>query len=236
MGDTDQNAQRPRSITTITYDASDRLVTVGGDPARTQTYTYKVPPPRPRPLVVEARDAFGRAVRWELATDTPDDDPATLERAFIALINAIDLLPLLSARWRLRSVEDRDGRRTAYAFDEGAGTVTVTAAAGGETEELRLAAGERLVRLTDAETGAVSHVVEPATVEVVYEFDPARAASRPSARRSAPPALTAGGGCPAGRRRAVGDLAVRDRRPAAARVVAQGGGHLQSRGGDGPLG
>ncbi|GIW88246.1 MAG: hypothetical protein KatS3mg108_2570 [Isosphaeraceae bacterium] len=156
---------------TYSYDLGGRVTTVRDPSARTQVFTYKVPAPRPGPFVVEARDAYGRAVRWEWATATPAEDRAGLERDFVALLNAVDLLPVLSPRWRLRSFQGRDRQVDGYAWDEATGTVTVTAGAGGEAREFRHSFEARLTRLTDAETGAVTHVVEPATAEAVYAFD-----------------------------------------------------------------
>ncbi|GIW88251.1 MAG: hypothetical protein KatS3mg108_2575 [Isosphaeraceae bacterium] len=69
---------------TYSYDLGGGVTTVRDASARTQVFAYKVPAPRPGPfVVVEARDALGRAARWEWATATPAGDRAGLERDFV---------------------------------------------------------------------------------------------------------------------------------------------------------
>jgi hypothetical protein len=100
-----------------------------------------------------------------------EDSGSSVELA--ALANLIDMLPLLSNRWRLLEASDGPQERTTYTADETLGVVRVTTRLERKTEEFAVPADHRLGRVTDPETGEVAHVVEPVGHEVVYEFGPA---------------------------------------------------------------
>jgi hypothetical protein len=148
------------------------------------TYTYEtrqfhtpatehVVPPE---YTVTVRDRRGRwftrvlEARRDHAHSAEDSGPSV---ELAALANVIDLLPLLSSRWRLVEASDGSQTRTIYKADEALGVVRVSTRPDWKTEEFAVPADHRLVRVTDPETGDVAHVVEPVGHEVVYEFSPA---------------------------------------------------------------
>ena len=169
-------------ITTFTYQAG-RLTSLADPSLGATTYAYERraagpggPAPGRRRYQVRLTDPEGRTATWSLEPDPgvvpagAEPDPAA--RQLVALINLLDLLPLLSPRWRLREATDPAGARTRYEYDEARGEVRVTGP-DGRVSVFASDRDRRVVRVTDPRTGAVDHVPEPTTAEVVYEFDAA---------------------------------------------------------------
>jgi hypothetical protein len=153
----------PRAHVTYTYETGQILT----------PDTENVVPPE---YTVTVRDRRGRWFTRVLEarreqSNSAQSGAASLELA--ALSNLIDLLPLLSSRWRLVEASNGSQTRTIYKADETLGVVRVSTRPDWKTEEFAVPADHRLVRVTDPETGNVAHVVEPVGHEVVYEFNPA---------------------------------------------------------------
>jgi hypothetical protein len=174
--------QREGRAITYTYSESDRLLCVseGGTPEADQE-TNQEPASEParestraHTFVVTVRDGrgrrFGRAFAVRADASTTLNSPEQLDLAFAALANAIDMIPLLSGRWRQAWASDRAGEGTTYEHDETRGVVRVENVADGNVEEFAVPPDHRLVRMVDPETKQVTHVVEPVGHEVVFEF------------------------------------------------------------------
>jgi hypothetical protein len=179
----------PVSRTVFTYDADQKLVATRGydGSGRVTTYTYyRDEPIAPAHAYVLALTTPGGAriervlvPNWAEADPAGGDDPRRGEaRELAALANALDMIPLLSGRWRLARARGGPWPDACYEGPDRDGRVIVTHPGGGEAEELAVPEGHRLVRVADPASGRVEHVAEPVGHEVAYEFDAAGALVR----------------------------------------------------------
>ena len=130
-------------VTTYTYDNGIRL---DYEPGSVSSAGPSITPSPTRLFTVTVTDPQGRrftrtfeAQRDEAQTGDPSEQRDT---ELAALANAIDMIPLLSDRWRLTEARDTWGGRTHYQFD----TTSVVSSgsrtrADGTVEEISCAAG-----------------------------------------------------------------------------------------------
>ena len=170
-------------ITTYTYDATGSLARIfeppiarGSGEAPSEALQCEKPSqPIPGQYTLTVTNQCGQRLQrvLEARRDDPKLSPDQAARIEIAaLANLVDLLPLLSSRWRIAAAGPTRWNRTTYTANEERGVVQVTPP-GGEPEEIAVPPDHRLVRLTDPVTGNVSHVLEPVGHEAVWEFNTA---------------------------------------------------------------
>lgn len=132
--------------------------------------------PANQSFVVELKGQRGKSIRWcfEAQTSATPTESANkseqVERAFLGLANAIEMIPLLAGQWRLTWVVDRDQTLAKYCYSSVPGAVRLIRE-GQEPQDFEVSSHDRLIRIHNPEGGEVAHVAEPTSTDVVYDFD-----------------------------------------------------------------
>lgn len=158
-------------VTTYTYSPEDHLRAL----ARTAASQLRTEDRKDRSFTLELRDYRGKKHLWvfaspALANTDKQADKTQLERAFLALANAVEMIPMLATQWKVVGVRDRRDNITDYDHTSTAESVRISKPNEAD-QDFAVPPDHCLVRIHDPETGEVTHVLEPTSHEVVYEFD-----------------------------------------------------------------